>query len=155
MTENAAPVTQLQATPSPAYSDTDAVDDIQTLLTSPRGPHGLDAVDGIADIVARTGRSLIPARIITPSAGTDKRGLPVAFADADGTCVRVSQNPHSPGIRVDVWTMNDTETSGLVLNVNGTLLDHRGAPATNPYRDAPASPEPGASDEQEAGRGLR
>jgi hypothetical protein len=155
MTDNATPLTELRATPPPAYSDTDSLNDIQALLTSPHSPRGVDAVDSIGDIVARTGRSLIRARIITPSVGTDKRGLPFAFIDADGTYVRVSQNADSPGIRVEIWTVSDTGTSGLVLNVNGTLPDHRGGPATTWYHDASTPAEPGALDEQEADRGRR
>jgi hypothetical protein len=120
MTQNPASLTQLRVTPSRTYSNTAAVNDTQAPLTSPRVPRGLD----VGDIGARTGRSLVPARIKTESAGTDERGF--AFAGADCTYVRVSQNPDNPGVWVHVWSMNDTETSGLVLRPGRTGLSESG-----------------------------
>jgi hypothetical protein len=74
-------------------ADTAAMDDIQALLASPRRPPGEEALEEIAEIVARTGRALVALRDFTVECDDDERGLPYVAVRSDGITVRVGQDP--------------------------------------------------------------
>lgn len=101
------------------FTDAAAMDGIRALLTSKYRPHGEEAVDAVSEIVRRTGRSLAAPRVITASAETDAQGLPCVLVDADGTRVRVGQDPDTGGIRVSVRAGPGAGNPGLTVTLDG------------------------------------
>jgi hypothetical protein len=134
MTDRRAPVTPIRPRVTARYGDTEAVDDILALLTG-RGGLGADAVvASVGEIVARTGRRLDRARIITAEVSQDGGAVPVAVVDADGTVVLVSQDPDGPGVLIQVTTRDHEEAAGLVVTIDGRTADR----ALGPGPIAPA-----------------
>jgi hypothetical protein len=86
-------------------ADTAAMDDIQALLASPRRPPGEEALEEIAEIVARTGRALVAPRDFTVECDDDERGLPYVAVRSDGITVRVGQDPVSGSVRIAICTV--------------------------------------------------
>jgi hypothetical protein len=107
MTDTTRSVTRLRPGRTAAYDDTAAMEDIHALLTSDIAPRGSEALACIAEILARTGRSLTPAGHISADVAVDGEGLPVGHIDVGGTHVYVGQDPGSPGIWVRIQTSAD------------------------------------------------
>ena len=103
----------LSAASLPTYSDTQAMDDIQALLTSPGRSTGEAAIGEMAEIVQRTGRSIATPRLMVLKLGIGKNGLPYAVIDAEGTVIRASQDPDSGAIRVTILAMNSLDEQHL------------------------------------------
>ena len=103
-----------------AYTDTAALNDIHTLLTST--DLGADTLADIAAIVARTGQTLIPIRDIETTSTETVLGWPVACVDAGETTVFVRQSPTGPGLVIEVCTKTDTEHAALAITLDGRLL---------------------------------
>jgi hypothetical protein len=113
------------------------MNDIQALLASPGRPVGEEAVAAVSEIVARTRRSLVTPRIFAVSSKNDEHGFPYALIDAEGTHVRVEQDPGSNGIGVHVLARDEAEHSGLSITVNGALVPQRlGRPGHDAASDA-------------------
>jgi hypothetical protein len=112
MTDTTRSVTRLQLGRTATYGDTAAIDDIHALLTSDIAPRGAEALACIAEILARTGRTLAPARHISADVAVDDEGLPVGHIDVGGTHVYVGQDPGSPGIWVRIQTSVDAGKPG-------------------------------------------
>lgn len=125
---------------SPSYSDTQAMDDIQALLTSPSQSKGEATLDEVAEIVRRTKRSMATPRLMVVNHGTGKNGLPYAFIDAEGTVIRASQDPDTGTLRVTVEALNRLDEEQLRVDVNGqrVMLLPRDAKDTGTERPAPA-----------------
>jgi hypothetical protein len=104
------------------YGDTQAMNDIHALLTGATLLTGDEAAACVAEIVARTGRRLDPARTITAEVTSDRHGTPVAWVDADGTIVLVGQDPDGPGALIQVTTRDPAEAAGLVITVDGRVV---------------------------------
>jgi hypothetical protein len=115
------------------HSDTLALDDIHAVLTSPSltGSPG-EALQAIADILTRTGRSPYPSRIITATVEDGPHGIPVACIDAEGTIVTVGPDPSGPGIRIDVAPRDPADEASLVIVVGDTVI-LRGHPSVLRY----------------------
>jgi hypothetical protein len=117
------------------YGDTQAMNDIHALLTGATLLAGDEAAACVAEIVARTGRRLDPARAITAEVTSDRHGTPVARVDADGTIILVGQDPDGPGALIQVTTRDPAEAAGLVITVDGRVT---GRSPVHPVR--PGSP---------------
>lgn len=72
MTDHA--ITPLRAALAPAYSDTDALNDIHAIVTTPS--LSLTALAEVAEVVTRTGRPLTPIRDIEAHTTQTELGLP-------------------------------------------------------------------------------
>lgn len=114
-----AATTQLSRSSRSRYGDTQAMDDIQALLTSPGRPSGEAAIDDVAEIVKLTGRSMATPRLLALKQGTEKNGLPYAVINAEGTVIRASQDPDTGAIRVTILTMNSHDEQHLRVEVDG------------------------------------
>jgi hypothetical protein len=113
-------VTPLRPRTAPSYSDTAALNDIHTIVTTPSpGPASLAE---IADVVARTGRPLVAARDIEISQAETALGWPVARVESGGTAVCVRQEPAGPGLRVEITTATDAEAHALTVTLDGTTV---------------------------------
>jgi hypothetical protein len=125
MSETTTPPTGRGTAPAPRLDDTLAMNDIHAVLTSPSltGDAG-DALQAIADILARTGRSPYPSRIITATVEDGPHGIPVACIDAEVTIVTVGQDPGGPGIRIDVAPRDPADEAALVIAVGDRVI-HR------------------------------
>jgi hypothetical protein len=111
-----------RATP---YDDTLALNDIHAVLTSPSLADSVeDALQAIAEILARTGRSPYPSRIITATVEDGPHGIPVACIDSEGTIVTVGQDPNGPGIRIDVAPRDPADEAALVIAVGDKVIHH-------------------------------
>ena len=108
------------------HDDTLAMNDIHAILTSPSlADDGAgSALQAIAEILARTGRSPYPSRVITASVEDGPCGIPVACVDAEGTIVTVGQDPNGPGIRIDVAPRDAADEAALVIAVGDKVI-HR------------------------------
>lgn len=113
-------VTPLRPRPAPPYSDTAALNDIHTILTTP--DPGQASLAEIADVVARTGRPLVAARDIEVSTTETALGWPMACARSGDTAVHVRQEPAGPGLRVEITTETDAETRALTVTLDGATL---------------------------------
>lgn len=112
--------------PAPAgYSDTAALNDIHTLLTSTN--LGADTLADIAAVVARTSRALVPVRDIETSTTETVLGWPVACVDAGETTVFVRQASAGTGLLIEICTRTDTERAALAITLDGRPL-HPGEP---------------------------
>lgn len=125
------------------YSDTQAVDDVQALLTNPGRPRGEDAVDEVTEIVRRTGRSAAIPRIMVVQQGTGRNGLPCTFISAEGTAIRISQDPDTGALRVGIPIMNSLDEQHLEIEVGGQQL----LPAPGDAEDADAGDGEGSETE--------
>ena len=111
------------------HDDTLAMNDIHAVLTSPSlADDGADsALEAIAEILARTGRSPYPSRIITATVEDGPHGIPVACIDAEGTIVTVGPDPAGPGIRIDITPRDPADEAALVIAVGDRII-HRTRP---------------------------
>ena len=111
------------------HDDTLAMNDIHAILTSPSlADDGAgSALQAIAEILARTGRSPYPSRVITASVEDGPHSIPVACIDAEGTVVTVGQDPVGPGIRIDVAPRDPADEAALVIAVGDRII-HRSRP---------------------------
>jgi hypothetical protein len=119
MTDTTRSVTRLRPDRTAAYDDTSAIDDIHALLTSDIAPRGSEALACIAEILARTGRSLTPTGHISADVAVDDEGLPVGHVDVEGTHVYVGLDPGSSGIWVRIQASADAGKPELVLVIGG------------------------------------
>jgi hypothetical protein len=94
------------------------MDDIHALLTSDIAPRGSEALACIAEILARTGRSLASAGHISADVAVDDEGLPVGHVDVEGTHVYVGLDPGSSGIWVRIQASADAGKPDLVLVIS-------------------------------------
>jgi hypothetical protein len=122
MTRNHGPVAPLRPASPAGFSDTAAMDDIQALLASPRRPPGDEALEEIAEIVARTGRALVAPRDFTVDCEDDEHGLPYVAVRSEGTTVRVGQDPVSGTVRIAIRAATDAERGSLDIQVNGRRI---------------------------------
>jgi hypothetical protein len=129
-------VTPVRQGPAARYGDTQAVNDIHALLTAPGGLTSEEVTAAVADIIARTGRSLARARMILAEVAEDTYGMPVARVDADGTVVLVSQDPDGPGVLIQVATGDAAEAAGLVITIDGRPVSR------SPARARASRPKP-------------
>jgi hypothetical protein len=138
MTQTTAPAPESDTDGTNGYDDTLAMNDIHGVLTSPSLTEAAgDALQAIAEILVRTGRSPYPSLIITATAYDDPHGIPVACVDSEGTIVTVVQDPSGPGIRIDVFPRDPADEAALVIVV-GDRVFHRICPASLrpvPHRD--------------------
>jgi hypothetical protein len=120
------------------YDDTLALNDIHAVLTSPTLAEGAgNALQAIAEILTRTGRSPYPSRIITATIEDGPHGVPAACIDAEGTIVTVGQDSGGPGIRIDVTPRDPADDAALVIAVGDRVI-HRARPTglrPVPHRD--------------------
>jgi hypothetical protein len=120
-------VTPLRRRPGRGYSDTAALNDIHAVLTRAIDP-GAEALADIGQILARTGRPMIPARDIEVSVTESALGWPVACADAGDTVVWVRQDPASAGLLIEICTKTAAEAGALTVALDGDTL-HPANPA--------------------------
>ncbi len=113
----------------PGYTDTAALNDIHTLLTSTDPGDG--ALADIAAILARTGRSMVKARDIDVSTTETALGWPVACVDAENTTVFVRQICSGAGLVVEICTKTDAERAALAVTLDGRAL-RPGGPSVVP-----------------------
>lgn len=107
------------------YDDTLAMNDVHALLTSPSlTEDARNALQAIAEILARTGRSPYPSRIITATVEDSQHGMPVACIDSEGTIVTIGQDPGGPGIRIDITPRDPADEAALVIAVGDKVI-HR------------------------------
>ena len=114
-----ATVTPLRPRAPSGYTDTAALNDIHTLLTSDPGD---GALADIAAILVRTGRPMSRARDIEISTTETALGWPVACVDAGDTSVFVRQAPAGPGLVIEICTKTDTEQGALTVLLDGRAL---------------------------------
>jgi hypothetical protein len=114
-------VTPLRPRADGAYSDTDAVNDIQVILTRLR-PGGEAVMAELADILARTGRPLVPVRDIEISSTETAHGWPVACTQAGDASVFVRQQPTGPGLLVEITTKTAAEAAALTVTLDGVTI---------------------------------
>ena len=125
MSETTAPPPGPPAGPATTYDDTLALNDIHAVLTSPSLTDAVDdALHAIAEILARSGRSPYPSRIITATVEDGPHGIPVACIDSEGTIVTVGQDPNGPGIRIDITPRDPADEAALVIAVGDKVI-HR------------------------------
>ncbi len=115
-----ASVTPLRPRAPSGYTDTAALNDIHTLLTS--SDPGDGALADIAAILARTGRPMSRARDIEISTTETPLGWPVACVDDGDTSVFVRQSPTGTGLLVEICTKTDTEQAALAVTLDGHPL---------------------------------
>jgi hypothetical protein len=113
-------VTPLRPRAPAPYTDTAALNDIHTVLTT-QDP-GAAALADIAEIITRTGRPMVAARDIDITVTETPLGWPVACAQADDTSVFVRQQPHGPGLLVEIVTKTAAECEALAITLDGTTL---------------------------------
>ena len=114
-----ATVTPLRPRAPSGYTDTAALNDIHTLLTSEPGD---GALADIAAILVRTGRPMSRARDIEISTTETALGWPVACVDAGDTSVFVRQAPAGPGLVIEICTKTDAEQAALTVLLDGRAL---------------------------------
>jgi hypothetical protein len=118
------------------YGDTQAMNEIHALVTGLEWLTGDEVAASVAEIVARTGRPLVRARMITAEVTEDRHGMPTGLVDADGTVVVVSQDPDGPDVLVQDTTSDAAESAGLVLTSDGLIITDR---STGPAADGRAA----------------
>ena len=117
-------VTPLRHRAERTYSDTDAVNDIHAIVTTPS--LSLTALAEVADVVTRTGRPLVPVRDIETSQTETALGWPVACTQAGDTAVYVRQDPAGPGLRVEITTKTAAEAAALTVTLDGSTVHPNG-----------------------------
>ena len=115
-----ATITPLRLRAPSGYTDTAALNDIHALLTT--GDPGDAALADIALVLARTGRPMVVARDIEITTTETALGWPVACAQAGDTSVFVRQQPHGPGLLVEIVTKTAAECEALAITLDGTPL---------------------------------
>jgi hypothetical protein len=120
-------VTWLRPRRGPDYSDTAALNDIHALLTASLDPPA-ELVADVGQILARTGRPMLPGRDIEARITQSPTGWPVAEVDADDTTVTVRQDPASTGLLVEITTSGPAEQDALAVTLDGRRLHHPAAP---------------------------
>ena len=113
-------VTALRPRTPSAYSDTAALNDIHSLLTS--GEPGDAALADIAQILARTGRPMVAVRDIEVTTLETALGWPVAFTLAGDTSVFIRQAPDGTGLLVEICTKTTAEHDALTVTLDGRTL---------------------------------
>lgn len=106
----------------PGYSDTQAMDDIQSLITSRDRSQGEDAIDEVGEIVERTGRAVITPRVFEVAQAPKEDELPSVTVTAEGTYVIVEHAADTNSIGIAVYTMNSHDQRNLRIKVNGQRL---------------------------------
>ncbi len=114
-------VTPLRSRSQRAYTDTAALNDIHVILTRVR-PGGEAVMAELADILARTGRPLVPVRDIEVSSTETALGWPVACTQAGNTSVFVRQQPTGPGLLVEITTKTAAEAAALTVTLDGATI---------------------------------
>jgi len=137
MKETVAPAALIRPGPAARYDDTQAMNDIHALITAMEALTDGEVAASVGEIVARTGRPLAPARMITAEVTEDRHGMPTALVDADGAVVAVGQDPGGPGVLVQVTTRDAAESAGLVVAIDGLIITGR-SPGPAADRRAPA-----------------
>ena len=141
------PAVPLSAPGRSPYGDTQAMDDVQALVTSPGRPKGEDAVDEVTEIVRRTGRSTATPRLMTVHQDTGRNGLPCVFISAEGTAIRVSQDPGTGALRITLMVLNTLDEQHLQVEADGRQL----VPVTEVTEDTDAGGRESAADPGEGG----
>jgi hypothetical protein len=113
-------VTPLRPRAVPRYSDTNALNDIHTILTADTG--GRDALAEIADVLTRAGRPPFTARDIEVHTTETAQGWPVACTHAGDTTVSVRQQPPGPGLLAEITTGTEAEYRQLTVTLDGHRL---------------------------------
>jgi hypothetical protein len=120
-----ATVTPLRPRAPGTYTDTDAMNDIHTALTSCGED---DPLGGIAEILTRAGRPVVTVRDIAATTAESALGWPVARVDAGDTCAYVRQDPATGGLQIDIRTRSAADHDRLTVSLDHQLLH----PATRP-----------------------
>jgi hypothetical protein len=123
-------VTPLRARGPSGYSDTAALNDIHTLLTTTEP--GESPVADIAIILGRTGRPMVAVRDIEATTTETALGWPAARVDAGDTKVCVRQDPGGTGLLIEICTQTRAERATLTVTLDGEPLQHPGQPGTEP-----------------------
>jgi hypothetical protein len=113
-------VTALRPRAPSTYTDTAALNDIHTLLTT--GEPGGAAVADIAQILARTGRPMVAVRDIEVTTLETALGWPVAFTLAGDTSVFIRQAPNGIGLLIEICTKTTAEHDALTVTLDGHTL---------------------------------
>ena len=113
-------ITPLRPPDRNRYSDTAALNDIHTLLTSTNP--GDSTLTDIALILGRAGRPLMPVRDIEISATETALGRPVACVESGDVSVLVRQATNSTGLLVEICTQTAAEHAALTIALDGTSL---------------------------------
>ena len=113
-------VTPLRPRAPSGYTDTAALNDIHTLLTT--GDPGDAALADIALVLARTGRPMVAARDIEITTTETALGWPVACAQAGDTSVFIRQAPAGPGLLIEITTKTAAEHDALKVTLDGRTL---------------------------------
>lgn len=119
-------VVPLRPRTRPGYTDTAALNDIHTLLTT-TDPGDATLAD-IAVILTRTGRPMVAARDIEITTTETALGWPVACAQAGDTSVYIRQAPTGPGLLIEITTKSADEHDALTVTLDGHTLH----PVTRP-----------------------
>lgn len=106
----------------PEYTDTQAMDDIQALITSRGRPKGDDAIEEVTEIIERTGRAIVTPRIFQVAQAPKEDGLPSVSITAEGTYILVEQNPDTDSIDVRIHTISGHDERHLLVKLNGRQL---------------------------------
>jgi len=135
MSETTAPCPGPLAGRATPYNDTLALNDIHAVLTSPSLTDAVEeALQAITEILARTGRSPYPSRIITATVEDGPYGIPVACVESEGTVVTVGQDPNGPGIRIDATPRDADDKAALVIVVSDRVVNRAGPAGPWPVR---------------------
>jgi hypothetical protein len=102
------------------YTDTEALNDIHTLLTA-TSPDDATLAD-VAQILVRTGRPLVAIRDIEITMTETALGWPMACARSEDTTVFIRQAPASSGLLIEICSRTDTEHDGLTVTLDGHPL---------------------------------
>ena len=136
-------VTPLRPRAPAGDTDTAALNDIHTLLTST--DPGDSTLADIAAILARACRPMVKARDIEASTTETALGWPVACVDAGDTTVFVRQSSAGARLVVEICTKTDAERAALAVTLDGRPL-HPGGPTAIPplpdHQPPAAGPSP-------------
>ena len=124
-------VTRLRQRAQPAGTDTAALNDIHTLLTTASSDTGRDLLADIAQVVTHTGRPMVRGRDIDTSVTDSPTGWPVARVDAEDTTVTVRQHPAGTGLLIEITTRTPAERRQLAVTLDGQCLHHPCPPGGN------------------------
>jgi hypothetical protein len=113
-------VVPLRPRPRPGYTDTAALNDIHTLLTTT--DPGDTTLGDIAVILARAGRPMVRARDIEITTTETALGWPVACVQADDTSVFIRQDPAGAGLLIEICTKSAAEHDALAITLDGHNL---------------------------------
>lgn len=112
------------------YTDTAALNDIHTLLTTTEP--GIATLADIAVVLARTGRPMVAVRDIEITTTETALGWPVACAQAGDTSVYIRQEPAGPGLLIEVCTKSVAEHDALTVTLDGHRLHPPPRPTGRP-----------------------